>query len=60
MPAVNRCDATLKHNHGTTRCELPTGHVDEHIGECSGCLETERYPEDAELHWHGEGVTSWL
>jgi len=45
---VDRCQATLKHAHGLSQCELPNGHSREqkHAAYCEDC-----YDDDVRLYW---------
>lgn len=51
-----RCQATLTHMHGVSRCERDVFHTDvlgpleRHVGHCEGCEEDDG-PDTAPLSW---------
>lgn len=54
-----RCQATLTHRHGVSRCERDAFHADDlgppvnplaHVGRCEGCEEDDGY-DTAPLSW---------
>jgi hypothetical protein len=60
-----RCQATLEHAHGTTRCERDAFHsekeldgwgygaeLEEHVGRCHQCEEDDGF-DSAPLSWSG-------
>ena len=45
----DRCEATLKHDHGHSRCFHEPDHEGEHEGDCNLCFDLD--DEIVVLHW---------